>query len=125
MHISPGTPPRGTAAHAGQGQFAVEAADGSGGAVCPELTSADAILLADALRLALTERQCRGVGSLLKVTTQERVFLLGWRVGAQGEPVLHIGDVYDPGVDITLAASAVEHLAATLVAVSLPASAIG
>ena len=125
MDISPGTTSHGTAAHASHGRAAVEGTDGSGGMVYLELTSIDAIVLAKALRVALTQRQSRQVGSLLKVTAQDRDFLLGWRVDAHGEPVLHIRDIYDPGVDITFAASAVEQFAATLLAASVPELAAG
>lgn len=96
-------------------RLATTLVDGAGGELALVLSDDGAHLLADAIGILAVGQPSHG--SVIKVTTRERVFVLSRTVDAAGDPIIRVCDLYNPQACVNLSVDLAE-LVAVLLSVS-------
>ncbi len=86
--------------------------DGTGGELALALTDDGAHLLAHAIGVLAQGQLAHG--SVVKVTTRDRVFALSRTVNAAGDPIVRVCDLYNPQACVNLSVELAELVAALL-----------
>lgn len=86
--------------------------DGTGGELALVLTDDGAHLLSHAMNMLASGRLAHG--SVVKVTTRDRVFALSRTVNAAGDPIIRVSDLYNPQACANLSVELAELVAALL-----------
>lgn len=81
-------------------RLAATIVDGVGGELALALTDDGAHLLAHAIGM-LTSGQLAH-GSVVKVTTRDRVYALSRAANAAGDPIIRVSDIYNPQASVDL-----------------------
>jgi hypothetical protein len=88
-------------------------ADGRGGALWLDLASPGISRLAEALLRLMSGRVPPGA-TVLKVTVGAEVYLASWREGGDGEEMLQLAKLFDPGERVALSRTTAETVASLL-----------